>query len=151
MTTPPQQPPPPPPPGGGGTPPAGYANSEEKTWALVSHFGGAAGVLVGCGLLGWVPPLIALLAKGNDSPTVRTHAVKALNFQITWAGISLLAWIVFACLGSILAVVTFGIGGVLWFVPALIALVPLIFGIIAGIKANEGQAYDYPVSMKLVK
>src|SRR5438477_9051853 len=48
-------PPPPggyPPPGGGyapgpaGPPPPGYASSEDKTWALVAHFGGAAGMLV---------------------------------------------------------------------------------------------------------
>lgn len=144
MTTPPQQPPPPP---GSGGPPAGYANNDEKTWALVSHFGGAAGVVVGCGVLGWVPPLIALLAKGNQSPTVRAHAVKALNFQITWAGISVLAWLVFTCI----AVVTLGLGSILYAVIGLIALVPLIFGIIAGIKATEGYAYEYPVSIKLVK
>ncbi len=44
-------------------PPPGYANSDEKTWALVAHFGGAAGNLF-CGFLGFVAPLIALLAKG---------------------------------------------------------------------------------------
>src|SRR5690348_12027795 len=31
---------------GGRPAPIGYANNDEKTWALVSHFGGAAGMLV---------------------------------------------------------------------------------------------------------
>ncbi|HEX6686127.1 MAG TPA: DUF4870 domain-containing protein, partial [Candidatus Limnocylindrales bacterium] len=84
---------PPPPPGGGysaGPPisgnvaPVGYANNEEKTWALIAHFGGAAAALVSGGWLGWVPPLVAMLAKGNESPTVRAHAVAALNFQGLW-------------------------------------------------------------------
>ena len=48
-------------------PPPGYANSEEKTWALVAHFGGAAGMFVLGAVFGWVAPLIALLAKGNQS------------------------------------------------------------------------------------
>src|SRR5687768_8905229 len=57
----------------GGTPPPGYANSDEKTWALVAHFGG---------IVGFVPALIVFLVKGQESPTVRAHAVTALNFQI---------------------------------------------------------------------
>jgi uncharacterized Tic20 family protein len=135
MTTPPQ-----PPYGGPPVPPPGYATNEEKTWALVAHFGGPVGILVGGGMLGWVAPLIAMVAKGNESPTVRAHAVAALNFQITWAIATLV--------GIIVAVCTIGI---LFFVPFLVALVPIIFGIIAGIKANEGQLYPYPMSLKLIK
>jgi glycosyltransferase involved in cell wall biosynthesis len=44
------------------------------TW--YSHFGGI--------LVGFIAPLVTLLAKGNESPTVRAHSVEALNFQITW-------------------------------------------------------------------
>ena len=66
-------------------PAGGYANTEDKTWALVAHFGGAVGTLVSGGPLGFIAPLIAMLAKGNESPTVRAHAVAALNFQLTWS------------------------------------------------------------------
>ena len=45
------------------------------------------------GALGWVAPLVALLAKGNESPTVRAHAVAALNFQILWSIIAIIGWI----------------------------------------------------------
>lgn len=138
MTTPPQQPPASPPPGGG-APPPGYSDSEEKTWALIAHFGGAGIILISA-VLGWLPPLIAMLVKGNTSPTVRAHAVQALNFHITWAGAMVIA--------LILAVCSFGL---LFFVPFLVALVPIIFGIIAGIKANEGTVYNYPVAIKLIK
>src|SRR5262252_1669161 len=44
---------------GPGVPPPGYATADEKNWALIAHFGGAAGVLIGGGILGWVAPLIA--------------------------------------------------------------------------------------------
>jgi uncharacterized Tic20 family protein len=121
-------------------PPPGYATQDEKTWALIAHFGGAVGVLVGGGFLGWVAPVVAMVAKGNQSPTVRAHAVAALNFQITWAIAMLLS--------IVLAIITCG---VLFFVPIIVGLVPLIFGIIAGVKANEGQLYRYPMTVNIIK
>ena len=136
MTTPPQ--PPPPPMGPPGGPPPGFANNDEKTWALVAHFGGAAGMFVGGGILGWVAPLIAMMSKGKESPTVRQHAINALNFQLTWSIVGLI--------GLLLICVAVGVLGVL----AAYAM-GIIFGIIAGLKANEGQLYNYPASIKMVK
>ncbi|MFG1677962.1 DUF4870 domain-containing protein [Micromonospora sp. NPDC049282] len=127
-------------PAGGAYGPAAYANNDDKTWALVAHFGGAAGVIIGGGLLGWVAPLIALMTRGQQSPTVRAHAVAALNFQITWAVAGVLSW-----------VLTFVTCGVLFFVPMLVWLVPLIFGIIGGVKANDGVLYRYPMSYSFTK
>jgi uncharacterized Tic20 family protein len=113
-------------------PPPGYANSDEKTWALIAHFGGIVAF--------FIAPLVALLAKGNESPTVKAHATEALNFQITWA----IAFTV----SLILGVCSFGI---LFFLPFLVWLVIIIFSILGGMKANEGQLYRYPVTIRLVK
>lgn len=130
--------------GGGGYPggsaPAGYPTNDDKTWALIAHFGGPVGVIVGGGVLGWVAPLIALMSKGQQSPIVRAHALAALNFQITWAIIVALSWVATAITC-----------GVLFFIPAIIWLVPVIFGIIAGVKANDGVLYRYPVSYAFAK
>ncbi|MFG1776925.1 DUF4870 domain-containing protein [Micromonospora sp. NPDC049048] len=126
--------------GGYGQPTGGYANNDDKTWALIAHFGGPLGVIVGGGLLGWVAPLIALMVRGQQSPTARAHAVAALNFQLTWAIVGVLSWVV--------ALITCG---VLFFVPMLVWLVPLIFGIIGGVKANEGVLYRYPMTYAFTK
>lgn len=115
-----------------GAPVPGYANSDEKTWALIAHFGGI--------VVGFIAPLVALLVKGNESATVRAHAVEALNFQITWGVATLIATIIGIC--------TFGL---LIFLPFLTWLVIVIFAIIAGVKANEGQLYTYPMTIRLVK
>lgn len=140
---------PPPPPGGGGYGPpptsgaprygygapgatAGYANNDEKTWALIAHFGGI--------VVGFIAPLVAMLAKGNESPTVRAHAVEALNFQITWN--------IIALIGVILGVCTLGI---LAFLPGIAWIIVIVFSIMAGLKANEGQLYHYPMTWRLVK
>lgn len=112
----------------------GLSASDDKTWILVSHFGGAALDVFTAGVFGWVAPLIAMLVQGPKSPLVRAHAVEALNFQITWAVVVLVG-----------GVITCGFGfAFLW-------IVPVIFAVIAGVKANNGEAYSYPVTVRLIK
>jgi len=158
-----QQPPqggyPPPgyPPAGGypqtppGPPPPGYASQEDRTWALVSHFGAALGCLISAGVLSFVGPLIALLARGNQSPTVRAHAKAALNFYIPVAGAALLLIILRACGAFNFGLLGSLVSGLLGLVELALWVVGLIFGIIAGIKANEGQLYRYPLNLSIIK
>nr|WP_232430528.1 DUF4870 domain-containing protein [Salinispora pacifica] len=125
------------PPGGGYGPPGGYGNSEDRMWVLGAHLGGAVGALISVGLLGFVAPLIAYLARGNQSPAVRAHAQAALNFQITW---------------SLIAFVLLFVGGCLLFLPNItVVVMQVVFGIIAALRANEGRQYRYPMSAKLIK
>jgi uncharacterized protein len=131
-------PPPPPPPGVEPTPPAGFANNDEKTWALLTHFGGAGGAFILSGVGGWIMPLIALVAKGNQSPTIRAHAIEALNFQLTWTIVGVIGWAT-VC-------IVIGAAGIL----AAVAM-GAIFGIIAGLRANDGQLYHYPAAIKMIK
>src|SRR5213592_114126 len=133
-----QQPPPPAGAPGPGLPPPGYASNDDKTWALVAHFGGAAGMLISGGWLGWLAPLIAMMTKGQQSPQVRAHAVAALNFQLLWSIIAVIGYILGIC-GSIII-----IGAVFFIVPFIAVVISIIFGVIAGVKANEGQYYNYP-------
>ena len=135
MTTPPPPPPPPPPASGG---PPGYANNDERTWALVAHFGGAAGMLFLGGVGGWIAPLIALLVRGNQSPTVRAHSINALNFQLTWSIVGVIGYLTICVLVGVVLVPVAG-------------LVGIVFGIIGGIKANDGELYEYPATIKMVK
>lgn len=141
-------PPPPPPYGGqapyGGQPPygSGYpgnnAAGDDRTWLLVAHFGGAAGALVGGGTLGWIAPLAAMLARGPQSPFVRAEAVKALNFQLIISIVSLVCWVL-SCL-----VIT-------WLIALIAMILGIVFGVIAGAKASNGEAYNYPFNVSIVK
>lgn len=120
-----------------GAPTPGYANNDERTWALVAHAGGAIGAFLGGGGGGWIAPLVAMLAKGNESPTVRAHAVAALNFHITM---------------TIAAIIGWTIGCFLLFIPGFaVWAIAVIFGIIGTVRANEGQLYSYPLTITLVK
>jgi uncharacterized Tic20 family protein len=110
----------------------------EATWNLVAHWGGALGMLITFGVGGWIAPLIALLTRGKQSPTVRAHAVDALNFQLLLSIVGVLVWLV------------------TWRLPVfwpllVVTLVGIVFGVIGGLRANEGLLYRYPLSPRLVK
>ena len=118
--------------------PPGAGDADDQTWILIAHFGGAAGALLGAGLAGWIVPLVVLLAKGDQSPVVRAETVKALNFQLLWSIIGVVGW----------ATACFGIGVVVATVAGLIAVV---FGVVAGVKASNGEPYDYPLYVRMIK
>ncbi|BCB79365.1 hypothetical protein Pflav_057750 [Phytohabitans flavus] len=78
------------------------------------------------------------MAKGNQSPTVRAHAIAALNFQLLWSIITVICWILICV--------------VIGFVLAPIAtIIAIVFGIIGGVRANDGQLYTYPMTFSIIK
>jgi uncharacterized Tic20 family protein len=129
----------------GGPAPAGFATDDERTWALIAHFGGAVLAFVSGGWLGWAAPLVSLLARGNQSPTVRQHATAALNFQLLWAVVALAITVISTCLSLVVIGL---VGFLLLVVPWLMGT---IFGIIAGVKAVNGEPYQYPGAPSWVK
>ena len=99
-------------------------------------------LLTGFGAI--IGPLVVWQIKKNEMPFVDDQGKEALNFNIT---------VLILCVGLwIVTIITFGIG-LLVTIPAflLTCLGWLVFTIIAGIKANEGVAYRYPFSIRLIK
>ncbi|GAA4598995.1 putative Tic20 family protein [Actinoplanes octamycinicus] len=133
-------PPPPPygPPSGGYHPGLPPLSAEDRTWVLVAHLGGAAGAFLGGGCAGWVAPLISLLARGEQSATVRAESVKALNFQVLWSIIAVIGYATFC----------FGVGAVIAGIAWLFAT---IAGVLAGIKAANNESFRYPVSGRFLR
>jgi uncharacterized protein len=125
-------------------PPAMPGNeSQARTWNMFCHLSALAGYVIPFGTV--IGPLLVWQIKKNEFPSVDEHGKAALNFQLT----VLIALVVsgaaavllsFVCIGFILIPVVIGI-----------ALCGLIFAIIAGIKANNGEAYRYPWSLTLIK
>ncbi|NEL79749.1 MAG: DUF4870 domain-containing protein, partial [Xanthomonas perforans] len=64
----------------------------------------------------------------------------ALNFQIT----VIIAYVA----AVILTIVSFGI---LFFVPTLVWIANLVLCILAAVKANNGEHYRYPFTLRLIK
>ena len=132
-----QAPPPvnPPPPG---------PESQARTWNMFCHLSALSG-FIGVPLGNVLGPLIVWQIKKNEIPSVDVHGKAALNFQLT----VLMA----ALVGGAAALVGFLFCFGLLLVPVLIVigLAGLIFPIIAGIKANNGEDYKYPCSIEFVK
>ena len=139
--------PPPPPYSQPSTPVSGYS-AEERQWAMFAHLSALVGGLLTAGWaasLGcFIGPLVIWMVKKETMPFVDDQGKEALNFNIT-------VGIVFLALAA-LSVVTLGIGLIIA-IPAwiIIGLAWLVLTIIAGIKANEGVAYRYPFTLRLIK
>jgi uncharacterized protein len=110
---------------------------------MLCHLSALAGFIIPLGnLLG---PLLVWQIKKNEFLSVNVHGKASLNFQITVV-IALIAGIIVATILSF-----FCVGFLLFPIVALIGLAGLIFAIIAGIKANNGEDYKYPYSLTLIK
>ena len=105
----------------------------------------ALAVLIGVPFGNVLGPLLVWQLKKNEFPSVEIHGKAALNFQLT---VLIAAAVVFAA-GFILSLIFIGI--FLFPVAILIGLCGVVFAIIAGVKANDGEEYRYPYSIEFVK
>jgi uncharacterized Tic20 family protein len=66
----------------------------ERTWALIAHLGGPAGILLSAGLFRFrCSRFVIYLAKRDDSEFAGDQAKEALNFQITLFLLHVAIWI----------------------------------------------------------
>lgn len=116
--------------------------NDDRLWGMLGHITAAAGMVLGLGMLQWAGPLVVWLYKRESSPFAAFHGLQSLLFQVAWLVLMLIVGVV----GGILTVLTLGLG-VIVLIPVLIALsvVPLIWSIVAGLKANAGEWYEYPI------
>ena len=110
--------------------PAPMTPEDQRLWATLVHVGGI--------FLGFVSPLVGYLVLKDRGAFIRSHTATALNFQITM----FIAYIV----GCILLFVLIGI-----LVLFAVAIVWIIFSILAAIAANKGQPYKYPLAFEFVR
>jgi uncharacterized Tic20 family protein len=110
---------------------ASGSRGNDKIWAILCHVSSFMGV-------GIILPLIVYLAMKGESDYVTTNAREALNFHIS---------ILIYCICCVpLVFILVGIPMLI-----LIGLGSLVLGIIAAIKASDGDCYRYPLTLRLVK
>lgn len=123
-------------------------SSEERQWAMFAHLSALVGGILTSGWAGsigcFIGPLIIWMVKKDTMPFVDDQGKEALNFNIT-VGLIFLALL-------LLSIVTLGIGLIIaipgWII---VGIAWLVLTIIAAIKANEGVAYRYPLTLRLIK
>ena len=139
-------------------------NSSEKSSSMLIHLSALANYVIPFGSL--LLPLILWQTTKKDSSYIDHHGKEALNFNLSFFVYNIVA--VFVLLGSIFGTVfsaiqaeeTENIAGILFstggFISAIIVLsiigiTKLILMIIAAIKANEGNLYKYPMTIRFIK
>jgi uncharacterized Tic20 family protein len=129
-----------------------------RTWSMLCHLSALLGLFWWPGIV--LGPLIVWQIKKNELPEIDPHGKEALNFQLTFVILYFIAKIVL----GIIAGITIGFG-LFWGSPfaflgggfgllsllAIINIVAIVLAVIAGIKANNGEPYKYPFSIKFVK
>ncbi|WP_105033840.1 DUF4870 domain-containing protein [Cryobacterium aureum] len=117
---------------------APLSEADDRQWASLAHLGGILSIL---------PSLIIWLVFKDRGRFTNTEAKEALNFQITL----LIAYVAIIVVSTFLALVTFGIGGLLAGLGWLVWLAGVILSILGFVKAKDGQNYRYPFALRLIK
>lgn len=105
-------------------------SNDEKTMGALCHFLALCGLIIPLGnVLG---PLIVWLVKKNESAFVDQQGRESVNFQL-----NVIVWMI-ACV--LLAFVFIG-----FLLLPLVGITALVFTIIAGVKASNGEGYKYPL------
>lgn len=112
------------------------ASEVENNWGMAAHLSALAGYVTIVGFI--IGPLVVWLMKKDEMPFVNSQGKEALNFQITM----MLA----AAISGILVLVIIGIF-LLW----AVAIIDMIFILVAAIQASKGVEYRYPISIRLIK
>lgn len=100
---------------------------DEKLWSILTHLS----TLVS----GLILPLIAYLVLKDRGPFIQHHTREALNFSISMT-----------LYAVVLSITIIGLA-IVWVIPIL----ALIFAILAAVKANAGELYKYPLTIRFLK
>jgi len=117
-------------------------SKDARQWAMFCHLAGLAGYIMP--LLGnIVVPLVLWQVKKDEHTFVDEQGKEAVNFQISMS--------LYAIAGTILCLITC-IGAVLIPVVGIaVGIADLVFLLIAAVKANNGQSYRYPLTIRFIK
>lgn len=132
---------------------------QERQWAALAHV--AALVLALCtswfaGIAGVLAAGLVFVLKRDDSAFVAAHAREALNFN--------LSMFIYACVAGAIGIVlvgatvlTLGLGAILTLPAGLLLALAylgvfvlwLVCSVIAALRAWNGEAYRYPLTLRL--
>jgi uncharacterized protein len=118
-------------------PEQGSSDSETRNWAMALHLSLLSGLIVP--LAGLIVPVVIYILKKDSLPGLVPHGHVVFN------------WIISALIYgfvSLILVVAAGLGILLL---AALAILCIIFPIIGGVKATEGEVWSYPLSIKIFK
>ena len=108
---------------------------EARNWAMAAHLSALLGMFFPFANV--IAPLVVWLMKKDGSPLIDREGKEALNFQISMT--------IYLIVSALLVIVL--IGAVMMFV---VALLDVIFTIVAAVKTSNGERYRYPLTIRFL-
>ena len=116
-------------------PVAQQREKDVRMWAMILHLSSLTSYATGIGLFA---PILIWQLKKDEFPELDAHGKMASN----WA----LSLFIYDTVATVLLFVLIGI-----VILPVLAIVSIIFPIIAGIKANNGELWHYPMTIQFLK
>lgn len=113
------------------------SDKQSRIWSIFCHLSSFTGyVMIPFGNI--IGPLVVWLIKKDEYPIVNIHAVESINFQISIT--------IYTIISLFLCFILIGI-----VILPLITVSNIILVIVASIKANKGEVYRYPFTIRFIK
>lgn len=109
---------------------------EQKQMGLFLHLSQLANIIIP--FAGIVIPIVIWQTQKEKMPALDAHGKMVVNWLIS----SLIYWIV----SGVLAIVLIGFLGML-----ALVIMGIVFPIVGGIKANNDELWEYPLTIKFLK
>lgn len=111
-------------------------DKSSRIWSIFCHLSSFAGYFV-IPFGNIIGPLIIWLIKKDEYPIVNTHAMESINFQISIT--------IYTIISLFLCFIVIG-----FIILPIITVSNIILVILASIKANNGEVYRYPFTIRLI-
>ncbi|MEI6706156.1 MAG: DUF4870 domain-containing protein [Methylococcales bacterium] len=112
-------------------------DQEARQWAMFLHLSQLAGFTV-LPLLGLIAPIIIWQIKKEQYPSIDEHGKAVVNWIISE--------LIYGAIGFMLLFVLIGFP-----ILGILGILGLVFPIIGGIKANNGELWHYPMTINIIK
>jgi len=104
-------------------------------WAMLLHLSLFAGHVVPFG--GIIAPIVLWQMKKDEWPEIDEHGKNAVN--------AIISFIIYLAISGVLCLVLIGFAMLL-----VLAILAVVFPIIAAVKANEGKVWRYPLTIRFL-
>ena len=117
-------------------PPMGLQTQEQKQMGMFLHLSQLANLIFPP--VGIIAPIVLWQMKKDEMPALDAHGKMVVNW--------LISSVIYAAISGILFIILIGFLGLL-----AVGIMSLVFPIIGGIKANNGELWEYPLTIKFLK
>lgn len=116
--------------------PMGLQTPEQKQMGMFLHLSQLLNFIIPFG--GVIAPIVLWQLKKDEIPGLDAHGKMVANW--------LISSLIYGVVSGILCLIVIGFLGLM-----ALAVMSVVFPIIAGIKANKGELWEYPLTIKFLK